>query len=196
MAVAFPLSELSDSLDLRRTYTAEELFAFPSDCHYELVRGKLRSLEMPTGGPHGAKTNRFTTPLSSFIYEYDLGECFAAETGFLLSQNPDTVLAPDFAFVKKAKLPEELPGGYVRAIPDLVLETRSPSDRPREISSKVREWLDAGVQLVLELNPAKQVLTIYRPNSEPEILTRESIFDGGTFLPGFVLPLTRLFPQV
>lgn len=191
MAVAF---QHSDTPDLRRSYTAEELFAFPGDWHYELVQGKLRGLEMPTGGIHGAKTNRFTTPISSFVYEHDLGECFAAETGFLIAQNPDTMLAPDFAFVRKENLPGELPGGYVRAIPDLVLETRSPSDRPREISEKVREWLGVGVQLVLELDPAKHVLTVYHPGADPEILTREAIFEGGAVLPGFALPLTRLFP--
>lgn len=188
VALRFP-----DTPDLHRCYTAEELFAFPSDWHYELVGGKLRSLAMPTGAIHGAKTNRFATAVSSFVYERELGECFAAETGFLIAQNPDTVLVPDFAFVSKAKLPEELLGGYVRAIPDLVLETRSPRDRPREVGEKVREWLEAGVPLVLELNPAKQVLAVYRPGHDPELLTRESVFEGGTVLPGFTFPLTRLF---
>ena len=193
MAVALRLQN-PDTPNLHQTYTAEELFAFPSDWHYELVRGKLRSLNMPAGARHGAKTNRVATAISNFVYENDLGECFAAETGFLIAQNPDTVLAPDFAFVSAAKLPESLPGGYVRAIPDLVLETRSPNDRTREISEKVREWLDAGVQIVLELNPAKQVLAVYHPGADPELLTREAVFDGGTTLPGFTLSLTRLFP--
>ena len=191
MAVAL---RLSDTPDLRSTYTAEELFASPSDWHYELIQGKLRSLDMPTGAIHGRVTATFSARVQVFVEDNQLGECFAAETGFLIEQNPDTVLAPDFAFVARAKLPEPLPGGYVRAIPDLVLETRSPNDRPREISEKVREWLVAGVQVVLELNPAKQALTVYRPHADPEILTRESVFDGGTVLPGFTLPLTRLFP--
>lgn len=191
MAVAF---QYIDTPDLRRSYTAEELFAFPGDWHYELVQGKLRSLEMPTGGIHGKLTAIITARIVIFVEDHDLGECFAAETGFLIAQNPDTVLAPDFAFVRKENLRGELPGGYVRAIPDLVLETRSPSDRPREISEKVREWLGAGVQLVLELDPARQVLTVYPPGADPEILTREAIFEGGAVLPGFTLPLTRLFP--
>lgn len=191
MAVAL---RLPDTPDLHRCYTAEELFAFPSDWHYELVGGKLRSLAMPTGGIHGKLTATFTARIVVFVEDHHLGECFAAETGFLIAQNPDTVLAPDFAFVSKAKLPEELLGGYVRAIPDLVLETRSPSDRPREVGEKVREWLEAGVSLVLELNPAKQVLAVYRPDSDPELLTRESVFEGGMVLPGFTFPLTRLFP--
>lgn len=75
-----------------------------------------------------------------------------------------------------------------------MLETRSPNDRTREISEKVREWLEVGVQIVLELNPAKQVLMVYRPDADPELLTREAVFDGGTTLPGFTLSLTQLFP--
>ena len=193
MAVAL---RLLDTPDLHLHYTAEELFAFPSDWHYELVRGKLRSLDMPTGGIHGKLTATFTARVLVFVEEHELGECFAAETGFLIAQNPDTVLAPDFAFVSREKLPEELPGGYVRAIPDLVLETRSPSDQPREVSEKVREWLAAGVLVVLELHPTKQVLTVYRQGSDPELLTRESVFEGGTVLPGFALSLNRLFPAV
>jgi Uma2 family endonuclease len=194
MAVALQLPS-TDTPDLRQTYTAEELFAFPSDWHYELIRGKLRSLNMPAGALHGNLTSIFSARVQVFVEDNQLGRCFAAETGFLIAQNPDTVLAPDFAFVSHARLPDELPGGYVRAVPNLVLETRSPNDRAREVSVKVREWLEAGVEVVLELNPAKQALTVYRPNTNPEILTRESIFDGGETLPGFTFPVARLFPE-
>jgi Uma2 family endonuclease len=106
------------------------------------------------------------------------------------------VIAPDFAFISRARLTFARGGGYVRAVPDLVLETRSPSDRPREVAEKVQEWLGAGAKMVLELNPMKNILTIYRPGAEPIALGPEDSFDGAEILPGFSLPLNPLLSSV
>ncbi|MGC4042449.1 MAG: Uma2 family endonuclease [Armatimonas sp.] len=173
--------------------TAEELFSMPDGERYELVRGELKESKMPTGDNHGAMTAWLSAHISIYIYSKGLGDCFAAETGFLVARDPDTVLAPDFAFITKARLTFSRGGGYVRAVPDLVLETRSPSDRPREVAEKVKEWLDAGVSMVLELNPARKILTVYRPDREPIALGENDTFDGEELLPGFSLPLTVLF---
>ena len=173
--------------------TAEELFSMPDGERYELVRGELREPKMPTGDEHGSLTFALSLEIGSFVRGNKLGRCWAAETGFLVARDPDTVLAPDFAFVRTERLPESIGRGYVRAVPDLVLETRSPSDRPREVAEKVQEWLDAGASMVLELNPAKKILTIYRPGREPIALGENDTFDGEELLPGFSLPLTALF---
>jgi Uma2 family endonuclease len=144
---------------------------------------------------NGAVIMRVSAYLGDFIHKNSLGCCWASGTGFLVERDPDTVLAPDFAFITKARLTFLRGGGYVRAVPDLVLETRSPSDRPREVAEKVQSWLSAGVSMVLELNPAKQVLTVYRPSQEPQALGKDDTFDGAELLPGFSLPLAALFAE-
>ncbi len=176
-----------------RQYSAEELLQFPSDWNYELVEGYLRPLMMPTGDEHGLRTGIFTILAGAYILTNDLGDCFAAETGFLLSENPATVKAPDFAFVSKARR-VPLTGRHVKVVPDLVLETRSPNDRKAGIEEKVSEWLSFGTRYVLDLDPVKQTILVYCPGVDPLLLSQSDSFTAEDILPGFALPLTKVFP--
>lgn len=107
-------------------YTAADLERLSDEGHhYELIQGELREMAL-RGGTHGSTSSRIAY-YGGTVYEQDLGETFAAETGFLVSRNPDTVLAPDFAFVAKDRLPGPLPEGYVPLAPDLVVETTQPA---------------------------------------------------------------------
>jgi Uma2 family endonuclease len=175
-----------------RLYTAEELERFPGDARYELIEGELRPMS-PTGDAHGYTSNRLSYFVNAHVYENDLGECFAAETGFIVARDPDTVLAPDFAFVAGERLPEHALPGFLPLAPDLVLETRSPGDTKREVEEKAARWLQAGVRLVWELDPKTRRLTVYRPGSEPQTLGIDDILSGEEVLPGFSLPIRRLF---
>lgn len=175
-----------------RWTTAEELAAFPAHLHYELIRGKLRKMA-PAGDAHGADTMDLAVEIGHFLRQNDLGRCYAAETGFRLSRNPDTVLAPDFAFVAKARLSEPPGPGFVALVPDLVLETRSPGDTAKEMADKLALWLSFGVQLGLHLEPGTKRLTVYTPGNPPQVLTAADTLTGGEVLPGFTLLLSRLF---
>ena len=80
-----------------RIVTAEELARMPDDgCRYELVRGELKQMP-PSGGPHGNVANEVSWSLTSHVKAHQLGIVFAAETGFRLSSNPDTVCARPIA---------------------------------------------------------------------------------------------------
>ena len=86
--------------------TADELLALPAGKgkRYELVAGELR-VTSPSGWRHGEVVDNLESLLGSFIRTHGLGRGFGAETGFLLKPNPDTVRAPDFAFIAKEHLP-------------------------------------------------------------------------------------------
>ena len=75
-----------------KLYTAEDLLQFPSTEHYELIRGALIPMP-PSGWSHGTSTHLLQILLGSYVLQNELGACSAAETGFLISRNPDTVLA-------------------------------------------------------------------------------------------------------
>lgn len=175
------------------TYSAADLWRFPSDVHFELIAGELRALSFPLDYVHGKRTALLTLFLLQHIVENDMGDGFATATGFLIAHNPDTVKAPDFAFVSHARLPKVRGAGYVDAVPDLVLETRSPSDRDKLAKAKIDEWLHAGVSVVLDLNPALQTLTVYQNGTPPQTLTHTDTLSGLSVLPGFSLPLVRVF---
>lgn len=99
----------------RRCITADELFRRESgSSRYELIAGSLRE-KSPAGGRHGRVANRIAWHLSSHLERVHLGVVFAAETGFLIAQAPDTVLAADVAFVSRARF--ECVGDESRYLP-------------------------------------------------------------------------------
>jgi Uma2 family endonuclease len=148
--------------------TADDLLRLPSDGWlYELVRGELRRVS-PPGHQHGRVAAEILTRITEFVREGRLGETYAAETGFLLRRAPDTVRAPDAAFVSASRLASILlpPGGYFPGPPDLAVEVTLPSDTYSEVEEKVASWLEAGCRVVVVLDPQRQTAKVYRPHGE------------------------------
>ena len=176
-------------------YSAEDLETMPSGERYELIRGELCA--MPNNSAeHGSKTMRLSFPVAAFVDENDLGECFAAETRFILEIEPDTALGPDFAFISKDRLTAIPPKGYLKLAPDLVIETRSPGDTRAEFALKVAHWLQAGTKIVWALDPRAQTLVVHRSGVLPQTLYRDDTVTGEDVLPGFAYPLRRVFREV
>src|SRR5689334_4866978 len=103
-----------------RLITAEELLRLPDDgMRHELIAGELRTMA-PSGGQHGWLTMQFSGPLYQYVVTHGLGRVFTAETGFLLRTQPDTVRAPDVAFVRQERVEQvgEV-AGYWPGAPDL-----------------------------------------------------------------------------
>src|SRR5262249_24344439 len=123
-----------------------------------------------------------------------LGAVYAAETGFLIASNPDTVRAPDAAFVSKDRL--ETTGkveGFWPGPPDLAVEVISPGDTYTEVEEKAMEWLAAGALIVLVLNPRKRTATIYRSLNDISILDEDAVLDLENIIPGFKIPIRDIF---
>lgn len=173
--------------------TADELFAMGEDAPYELIRGALREVT-PTGGSHGWIGLRFGGRLGVFVDQHDLGAVYGAETGFVIEVNPDTVLAPDVAFVRSDRLPpEEVDEKFVPIPPDLVLEVISPSNRRGEVEEKVRLYLEAGVRMVILIHPRHQSMSVYRSHDDVRALTTGDVFDGENIVPGFRISVADIF---
>lgn len=165
--------------------TAEELlYTHVPNKRTELVRGVLIVRE-PPGGRHGSVTMNLAIRLGIHVQSENAGQLFAAETGFTLFRGPDTVRAPDIAFVRRDRLPDPIPVGYPELAPDLVVEVLSPSDRPGETLAKIGDWLEAGARLVWVIDPERRFARIYRPDGSQTTITDEAILDGEEVLPGF-----------
>ncbi|MHC4934337.1 MAG: Uma2 family endonuclease, partial [Planctomycetota bacterium] len=106
--------------------TAEQLLRAGDIGRCELVRGELRMM-IPPGFAHGRITIKLTGPILKHVEANGLGIVVAAETGFLLARDPDTVRAPDIAFVRAARGPGP-ERGYFPGAPDLAVEVLSPDD--------------------------------------------------------------------
>jgi Uma2 family endonuclease len=174
--------------------TAEELLQMPKDGYrYELVKGELRQM-VPAGGEHGVTAMNLSTPLDYYVKERGLGVVCAAETGFIIALSPDTVRAPDVAFVSKARIPESgIPKGYWPFAPDLAVEVISPNDTYSEVEEKVLEWLDAGTRMVIVINPRNRTVTIYNSLTDVVVLKEYDQITGGDVIPGFTYSVAKLF---
>lgn len=176
--------------------TAEELLRINlPNKRSELVRGMLIIRE-PAGYIHGAIAARLLVAIGSHVATSGLGRVFAAETGFTLARGPDTVRAPDVAFVSAARLPHPPPRGFAELAPDLAAEVMSPDDSAPEVLDKVADWLRAGTRLVWVVDPARRVARVYRPDGSEDLLAERDVLRGETVLPAFELELASLFVNV
>jgi Uma2 family endonuclease len=177
-----------------RLMTAEDLLRLPDDGHrYELVRGELA--ELPMSGHNGSRIAiRLATAIQSFVDARDLGHVSGADGAFILESDPDTVRIPDIAFVRVDRLPAAQQWGRFLALaPDLVVEVISPFDTTAETVNKVREYLDAGVQLIWVVHPERRMAAVYLPDRTARLLYEEDMLDGGEVLPDFSIPVADLF---
>lgn len=175
-----------------RIYTAEAAQREAGADAWELIDGAL--LEMsPPGGEHGGCVDNLHFALGSHIRAHQLGKLFAAETGFLLARDPDTLLAPDIAFIAEDRVPRPLPKGWLETIPDLIVEVVSPSDRMGDVSEKVGKWLAAGVRLVWVVFPAWRSVQVHSPGCEVRLLSESGVLVGDEIVPGFRMQVREIF---
>ena len=174
--------------------TADELLAMPhNSCCYELIKGELRPMS-PAGRQHGRIAANVIGSLIVFVKEYNLGEVHSSETGFLIDTAPDTVRAPDVSFVSRERAEatkEEL--GFFPGAPDLAIEVLAPNDLYREMKEKVSDWLRAGTQMVVVIDPEQRTATVYRASEGICMLTEGDILDGGDVVLGWKMPLADVF---
>jgi Uma2 family endonuclease len=173
--------------------TAEDLLglAMPGK-QVELVRGQLVVRE-PPGILHGAIAEKLARRLGNFAESHALGLDLAAETGFWLFSNPDTVRGPDVGFIRAERVPRPLPRrGYSPVAPDLAAEILSPSERAGEVLAKVADWLTAGARLVWVVDPDRRVARVYRADGSEAMVAETDALDGEDVLPGFTFSLAEL----
>ncbi|MGD2114095.1 MAG: Uma2 family endonuclease [Acidobacteriota bacterium] len=177
-----------------RTLHAEELpYATDEEGLCELVHGDLVR-EPPPGEKHGWIAGNVFGPLWWFVRAHGLGRVYSTEAGFVLARDPDTVRAPDVAFVSAERLDAGTRRGpYFEGAPDLAVEVLSPGNRRAALRAKIRDYLEAGAKAVWVIDPAARTLTIHRPGHLPEILSKADTVDGGAAVPGFRLPVREIF---
>ncbi len=158
----------------------------------ELIRGQLIVRE-PPGTRHGAIAANLGYLLSGFVRTHGLGVVFAQDTGFKIASDPDTVRAPDVAFVRRDRAGQIPARGYAELAPDLLAEILSPDDRPAEILAKVADWLAAGTQLVWLVDPERREIRIYRRDGSLSVLHEHDSLRGEDVLQNFVCPLSQVF---
>lgn len=175
--------------------TAEQLLQLPSGrWRYELIEGALRQMT-PAGRAHGKIAARIGASLGAFVDRHDLGEAYAAETGFVLRRSPDTVRAPAASFVSAGRLGTAGVSidAYLDGAPDLAVEVLSPSDKRHDVRQKVADWLSARCRAVAVLDPRRKTAVLYRPNGQVQALAADSELAVPEVVPGWSVRIPDLF---
>ncbi len=170
--------------------TEADLLRTPNDGRkYELVDGEIRV--SPAGTRHGRVCVNLLVRLERAAREGGRGHVFDSSTGFRLPGG--NVRSPDVSFVAVGRFAgEAMPDGFGDIVPDLAVEVLSPEDRSRDVLDKVGEYLQAGVRLVLVIDPKCARAAAYRSLTEVAEVGPDEFLDGGDVLPGFRLILREI----
>lgn len=183
-----------------KLYTVDDLWAMESDPAYEdryfyLIDGRLYEDEMP-GWTHGRLALKIGRYLDEFAESHGHGEV-TVETGFHSPEYRYTAMLPDVAFQRYENLPDPPPEGYVPQMPDLAVEIQSPSDSLNKMRHKARAYLENGTALVWLVQPNRRGVEVCRAGEgggpKTEFFGQSDTLSGENVLPGFELPVSKLF---
>ncbi len=177
---------------VQQLMTAVELFQTPGLGRCELVHGELIPMT-PAGFEHGRIAAEISWILKEYVKRRPLGTVTGAETGFLIARDPDTVRAPDAAFIRAERVPLAPVRGYFPEAPDLAVEVLSPGERASEVAAKVQNWLEAGCRMVWVVDPETTTVTVYRGRDQIAILGVSDTLVGGDVLPDFSVRVEEIF---
>lgn len=184
---------------LERTYTADDLWELSTAAGYadqrlELSEGELIVMS-PSGGNHGIIAMQIGWIIKSFVEAQKLGHVFGAETGFVLDAatgSAYTLRAPDVAYVSRDRLPAGAPDGFLPLAPDLAVEVVSPNDRADDVNRKLLDYLRFGTRMIWLVYPATRTIVVH-DGAVAHVLSEDAVIEGGDVLPGFSLPVKRVF---
>ncbi len=174
-----------------KTMTAEELLALGEIGPCELIDGELVRMT-PSGFEHGWIGLRIGRFLAEHVERKRLGYATGAETGFRIRRHPDTVRAPDVAFVARERSPGRPTRAFFEGAPDLAVEVVSPTDRWSDVQAQAQEWLAAGCRMVWIVDPATSSVTVALPDGSSQVLKGEDELTGGDVLPGLRLLVSEV----
>jgi Uma2 family endonuclease len=116
------------------------------------------------------------------------------EVGFVLARNPDTVRAPDIAFLRQDRASAARGTGFVEGAPELAIEVASPDDRPSDLRAKAVEYLQRGAMASVVIDPRTRQVIVHRRYAAPLVLTTvDDVLDVSDVVSGFRCSLRDIF---
>jgi Uma2 family endonuclease len=171
--------------------TAKQLWRAGDIGRCELIRGEFKMM-IPAGDEHGRIIVTLTYAVTDHVKSRQLGILHGAETGFILSRDPDSVRAPDLAFTRSERASPPV-CGFVPGAPDLAVEVLSPDDRPGHVRERVAEWLEAGTLVVWVVDPCRRTVAVHETGQAPAVFGESDLLSGGALQPGYKLAVREVF---
>jgi Uma2 family endonuclease len=187
--------ELGDVMSTKVLPTDEELMALPKDgFKRELLNGEI--VMSPAGSKHGYLIMRFAGVFAVHVHQRGLGKVFDGQTGFRMKSRD--VLIPDISFVSQsgiAQLPE-IPEGFFEGSPDLAVEFRSPGETPKRFQEKLNQYFENNTVLAWAMDSGRRTVSVYRGLDRIRIVKEGDELTGEDVVPGFAIPVIKIFEGV
>ena len=184
----------------RRKYTVadfDRLVQLPQyqDARFEIIEGELVKMDA-SGEVHGSFAFEIAARIWLHLQSTPLG-IGTVETGHYSIDDDTTLLVPDVAFRRSDVKAEPPIAGFVPKMPDLAVEVKSPYDAYTHMRRKAQLYLERGTEIVWLVYPERRQVEVCALDAAGD-MTREIVgadgeLSGGDVLPGFTLPLSRLF---
>lgn len=180
----------------KKLMTADEFWEFvhrPENepRYFVLIRGEVQEVPRPTK-THGIVQIRIGRYLEEWAEKVGRGYV-AAESGVVLTENPDTVAGPDVAYYTDADTFDEVPPKWGEVAPVLAVEILSPNDKMSRVNTRIREYLLSGTRVVWLVDYEERKVTVYRPDKLHDVIGEDGELTGGDDLPGLTVRLADLF---
>ncbi len=173
--------------------TAEEFIQQFDDAPFELDEGQVVETN-ESSLQHGFVCANIASRLGNYVREHQLGRVASNDSWIRTRRTPDSVRGPDIQFMSYERVPKgQVPGGLLDVVPELVVEVRSASDTWKKMLNKSSEYLNAGVKIVLILDPDKVAATIFRGEELPQTLHNGDSITLPDLFPGFSVTLAKVF---
>ena len=174
--------------------TAEEYGRLPDRGHpSELVRGRIVEMNVPYPR-HGQICALVAHLIQQYLDTHDIGHVISNDAGVIVERGPDTVRGADVSFISYRKVPKgPLPAKYLDLAPELIVEVRSPTDRWAKVLQKVAEYLTAGSEVVCVIDPETETVQLHFADKPTETLAGQEQLSFANLLPGFQIPIDRIF---
>lgn len=174
-----------------RSMTAQDLWLIgESGERAELIDGEIVQMA-PPNGEHGEIQAALIGAIWVYLAGTNTGKVYG-DVGYLLSQDPDTVLGPDLSFIAGARIPADR-RRFLPLAPDLAVEIISPSNTPGEIERKIAIYLQAGTRMIWVVYPRQRQVVVHTPGEAPRVFAEADELPGGDVLPDLAIPVAGIF---
>ncbi len=184
-----------------KLYTWEEFVALPRDVIQgcELIDGRIvkkhiwdaeEQVMTRDMASHMRVVRLIWRDLDSAAVQSALGEAYAEPT-IRVGSDRSRSRRPDVAVIF-GELPTE-DDDLLELVPVMVVEVVSPNNTAVDIFGKVEEYLAAGIRLAWLVFPNSRTVIAFR-SDRTEVFRPGDTITAEPVLPGFVRPVTDLFP--
>jgi Uma2 family endonuclease len=186
--------ELNTKLYTVKEFETIEALPENRDRLLELIHGSIVE-KMPTE-LHGIAQGKLFRFLDEFIEENDIAGYVGVEVRHQVAEDDYNSRLPDVSV--RLTSGDVVAKGAVQQMPDIAVEVQSPDDSVESLRARIEYYLQNGTRLGWILYPAAQTAeacTLVNGRLLIQAIAADGVLDGGTVLPGFILPVARLFPK-